>query len=60
MSDSPPPVDEKNDVEIDLSSDLPTNKISVEENDLFFSTISDPVEKVLIIYLIHFKLIIKF
>lgn len=49
MSDSPPPVDEKNDVEIDLSSDLPTNKISVEENDLFFSTISDPVDKVLII-----------
>ena len=46
MSESPPPVDAKADVEIDLTNSAPSNKISAEESDLFFSTISDPVDKV--------------
>lgn len=46
MSSTPPPFDQetKADVEVDLSSNENTNsnKISADENDLFFSTISDP------------------
>ena len=56
MSSTPPPFDQepKADVEVDLSSNENTNsnKISADENDLFFSTISDPnlMEKVFCLY----------
>lgn len=54
MSDSPPPIVSKADVEIDLSSSN-ANKISAEESDLFFSTISDPTEKVSLFFRLQKK-----
>jgi hypothetical protein len=61
MSSTPPPTDHESkadvEVELDLSSnENPTsNKISVDENDLFFSTISDSnlMEKVFIFVFIY-------